>query len=445
MPFLRPGPFLFGSKPRGDASRRVLQDFVRALSVIVDPPQLHGVITAQLRETFGLDRVALALRDDDAGGYQLVDARSQPTDPAPPASAPLTWSEDSRLVRWLRVNEEPLTLDTNQGVVDYIGAEEADRLHAAGFRTVVPMVAMSRLTGFLFLGALLDTRTSRPVRRPKTRRAAAGLSPADLDLLAQLAGQAALACENAALIGAQRARLRRLYRAERLATAGELAAGAAHEIRNPLTSIRSTIQYLHDTLPDDHPGRPEASGLLEEVDRINEIVEGLLSFARPREAVFVPIDAADVVRQSVALVTSPARKQGVEIHTAVEETIPLIGDESLLKQLLLNLLLNAIQAMPERGEVVVSARAIPPGRGEPAERGGAFIEIADTGPGIPEELLEKVFDPFFTTKSGGTGLGLSICYGVAERHRGEIEIESRTAPGDGTGTTVRVRLRGGKP
>jgi len=170
----------------------------------------------------------------------------------------------------------------------------------------------------------------------------------------------------------------------------------------------------------------------------------------------VPIDAADVIRQSVALVTSQARKQGVEIHTAVEETIPLIGDETLLKQLLLNLLLNAIQAMPDGGEVAVSARAVPPPRGESAERGGALIEIADTGPGIPEDLLEKVFDPFFTTKSGGTGLGLSICYGIAERHRGEIEIDSRTDTGGdvdepaasttgGSGTTVRVRLRGGRP
>ena len=254
--------------------------------------------------------------------------------------------------------------------------------------------------------------------------------------------------------------MRRLYRAERLAVAGELAAGAAHEIRNPLTAIRSTIQYLHETLPADHPGRDDASGLLEEVDRINEIVEGLLSFARPREAVFVPLDAAEVLRQSLGLVAGRARKQGLEVATEIAGAVPLVGDESLLKQLFLNLLLNAIQAMPDGGTLTVRASALPwargRARGAAPETGGALIEIADTGPGIPEDVLDKVFDPFFTTKASGTGLGLSICYGIAERHRGEIELLSPAgsagapevdprpgAASDAPGTIVRVRLRGG--
>ncbi|MGD2115383.1 MAG: ATP-binding protein [Acidobacteriota bacterium] len=424
MPLLRSR---FSDRTAGD--RRILQDFVRSLSVIVDPAQLHAVIAAQLREVFGLDRVALAVRDEDAGGYRLV-ARREAGDEAVDAPE-MGWSEEAKLVRWLRVNEEPLVLSENPGVVEYVGAEEAARLSDAGFRGVVPLVAMNRLTGFLLLGSRDGSRAS-PSSSP---------DPAERDLLEQLAAQAALACENAALLEAQRARLRHLYRAERLATAGELAAGAAHEIRNPLTAIRSTIQYLHDTLSEDHPGRPEAAGLLEEVDRIDEIVEGLLSFARPREAVFAPLDAAEVVRQSVALVASRCRKQGVEVDAALDQAMPMIGDEGLLKQLFLNLLLNALQAMPEGGRLTVTGRPIPPGRSEPPERGGAFFEVSDTGPGVPEEIREKVFDPFFTTKAGGTGLGLSICYGIAERHRGEVEI----ADGAGGGAAVRVRLRGGSP
>jgi len=424
------------------ADQRILQEFVRSLSVIVDPVQLHGVIAGQLREIFALERVALAVRDEDAGGYRTVAARRGDGEEADLA---MGWPEDGRLVRWLRVNEAPLVFAESPGVAEYVGGEEVARLVGAGFRAVVPLVAMSRLTGFLLLGRMAGANGLREtVGRFRSRREVLFPSPAELDLLEQLAAQAALACENAALLDAQRARMRRLYRAERLAVAGELAAGAAHEIRNPLTAIRSTIQYLHETLPADHPGRDDASGLLEEVDRINEIVEGLLSFARPREAVFVPLDAAEVLRQSLALVTSRARKQGVEVATEIADAVPLVGDESLLKQLFLNLLLNAIQAMPEGGTLTVRARALPPTRGAAPESGGALIEIADTGPGIPEEVLDKVFDPFFTTKASGTGLGLSICYGIAERHRGEIEIASRApTASDSPGTTVRVRLRGG--
>ena len=424
---------------------------MRSLSVIVDPVQLHGVIAGQLREIFGLERVALAVRDEDAGGYRTVAARGADAESDGAAELALAWPEDGRLVRWLRVNEAPLVFAESPGVAEYVGSEEVARLTGAGFGAVVPLVAMSRLTGFLLLGTTNGT---------SERRAAPFPSPAELDLLEQLAAQAALACENAALLDAQRARMRRLYRAERLAVAGELAAGAAHEIRNPLTAIRSTIQYLHETLPEDHPGRDDAAGLLEEVDRINEIVEGLLSFARPREAVFVPLDAAEVLRQSLGLVAGRARKQGVAVATEIADAVPLVGDESLLKQLFLNLLLNAIQAMPEGGTLTVQARALPRtggrARGAATASGGALIEIADTGPGIPEEVLDKVFDPFFTTKASGTGLGLSICYGIAERHRGEIEIlspardasapEADSRPGaasDGPGTIVRVRLRGG--
>jgi len=425
--------------------RRTVQEFVRSLSVIVDPVQLHGVIAGQLREIFRLERVALAVRDEDAGGYRTVAAREEDGESAELAFA---WSEDGRLVRWLRVNETPLVFDESPGVAEYVGSEEVARLTGAGFRAVVPLVAMSRLTGFLLLGGPsgegLSGETGTARERVRGRRTVPFPSPAELDLLEQLAAQAALACENAALLEAQRARMRRLYRAERLAVAGELAAGAAHEIRNPLTAIRSTIQYLHETLPADHPGRDDASGLLEEVDRINEIVEGLLSFARPREAVFVPLDAAEVLRQSLGLVASRARKQGLEVAAEITDAVPLVGDESLLKQLFLNLLLNAIQAMPEGGTLTVRARALPRtggrARGAAPASGGALIEIADTGPGIPEEVLDKVFDPFFTTKASGTGLGLSICYGIAERHRGEIEVLS-PAPGAGGNRPAPERTR----
>jgi signal transduction histidine kinase len=395
----------------------VLQDFARALSVIVDAPQLHTVIAAQLRDVFDLERLAIVLRDQVAGGYQLAESRG--LDEATGSS--LSWDEGDRLVRWLRVNEEPLVLAEQPGVVEYLSIDERQKLEASGAQMAFPLVAMNRLTGFLLVGS---ERT---------------FDVAERDLLLQMAHQAALALENATLVSEQRARLRRLYRAERLATAGELAAGAAHEIRNPLTSIRSTIQHMQSSVPEGHAAREDAQGILEEVDRINGILEALLSFARPSEAVFSLVHLDELVRQSLDLIAAQARRQGVEVTVDLPvDTIPLVADSGLVKQVLLNLMLNALQAMETGGDLLVRAQSIPPRRGEPAESGGGLIEIVDTGNGIPDETLERVFDPFFTTKPTGTGLGLSICYGIVERHNGDIEIETR----EGEGTTVRVRLAG---
>jgi len=401
----------------GARERRVLQDFARALSVIVDAPQLHTVIAAQLRDVFDLERLAIVLRDQVAGGYQLAESRG--FDEA--TGRLLRWDESDRLVRWLRVNEEPLVLAEQPGVVGYLSSDERQKLEASGSQVAFPLVAMNRLTGFLLVGC---ERT---------------FGVAERDLLMQMAHQAALALENATLVSEQRARLRRLYRAERLATAGELAAGAAHEIRNPLTSIRSTIQHLHSSLPEGHVAREDAQGILEEVDRINGILEALLSFARPSEAVFSLVHLDELVRQSLDLIAAQAREQGVEVAVDLPvDSIPLVADSGLVKQVLLNLMLNALQAMEWGGELLIRAQSIPPRRGEPAESGGALVEVVDTGSGIPEETLERAFDPFFTTKPTGTGLGLSICYGIVERHNGDIEIETR----EGEGTTVRVRLAG---
>jgi signal transduction histidine kinase len=405
------------SSDSGASERRALQDFARALSVIVDAPQLHTVIAAQLRDVFDLERLAIVLRDQVTGGYQLAESRG--LDEA--TGRLLKWNESDRLVRWLRVNEVPLVLADQPGVVDYLSSEERQKLEASGAQAAFPLVAMNRLTGFFLVGS--DRTFDVPER----------------DLLMQMAHQAALALENATLVSEQRARLRRLYRAERLATAGELAAGAAHEIRNPLTSIRSTIQHLHSSLPEGHAAREDAQGIMEEVDRINGILEALLSFARPSEAVFSLLHLDELVRQSLDLIAAQARSQGVEVAVELPaDAIPLVADAGLVKQVLLNLMLNALQAMEAGGNLLVRAQSIPPRRGEPAESGGALFEVVDSGKGIPEEALERAFDPFFTTKPTGTGLGLSICYGIVERHNGDIEIKT----GEGEGTTVRVRLAG---
>ncbi|MFH1568859.1 MAG: ATP-binding protein [Gemmatimonadota bacterium] len=239
--------------------------------------------------------------------------------------------------------------------------------------------------------------------------------------------QMGLALQNAALYAQQQVRLRRLSRAERLATAGELAASAAHEIRNPLTAISSAVQLLGEAFPAGNPRREVADRVMREIDRINVIVEGLLAFARPPETKREAVHLGAVVESAVKLVAAMARKAGIEVETRCEvERDVLRGDADQLTQVLVNLLLNGIQAMPSGGRL--SVRLSRPNR--------LRVEIADTGAGMTPEQQERAFDPFYTTKEKGTGLGLPICYGIVRGHGGEIDIDS--APG--RGTVVRVEF-----
>jgi signal transduction histidine kinase len=280
---------------------------------------------------------------------------------------------------------------------------------------------LNRLTGIVLLGSRDE--------RWKLREEQA-------ELLQALAGQAGLAFENAVLHREQRDRLRRLYRAERLAAAGQLAAGVAHEIRNPLTSIRSTIQYVLPSFGAADQKRILLDELLSEVDRIDRIVNDLLSLTRPTDFHPSELNLVELLDHALLLIGPQARKQAVEIKfTHFEDELKVSGDAGQLKQVFLNIFLNSLQAMPQGGTLGVSARR------KSAELSGrelVDVQVTDTGAGIPAEHLDKVFDPFFTLKKEGTGLGLSISYSIIQQHEGDIELHSEV----GRGTTVIIRLPG---
>jgi signal transduction histidine kinase len=293
------------------------------------------------------------------------------------------------------------------------------------------MITLNRLTGILLLGA------DRP---------GWGLSRSEIELLDLLARQASLAFENAALYRAQRERLDRLYRAERLASVGQLAAGVAHEIRNPLTAIRSTMQYLLRGFEETEPRHQLVAELLHEVDRINSTVGGLLSLSRSGEIRLVPIDLRDPLSRAVKLCKAHAGERRVELRASLEGApVRVLGDAGQLEQVFLNLLLNALQSMPEAGrssdrsdQIDRIEVGVTPWHPPSGEAGAAWAQVlvTDTGPGVPPEQLRRVFDPFYTTKKEGTGLGLAICHGIIEQHQGEIQLQSEV----GKGTTAAVRL-----
>jgi len=403
MPFLR-------RRSDQPAYRQILHEFSRSLVLIVDEAELHQVVAAKLQELFRVRSVTIFLRDGDGSPFEVVAARGDETERIKSSA----FAADSRLARWLKVNESPLVLAEDPGVVAFLGEMERSTLEQLNVAACVPMIAMNRLTGFITFGAANEGF-------------GLSLNEVERELLTSLVSQAALAFENAALLREQKSRLKRMYQAERLATAGELAAGAAHEIRNPLTGIRSAIQYIRGDYPQGSDRASLIDDLLNEVDRIDEIVSGLLSFARPQEVRFEVVDLGELLRQTSALLINRVRSQRVLLNMDVPEEIRLNADPNLLKQVILNLLLNALQAMPDGGSLGVVAQT----------RGGVvWVRVTDTGSGIAPEHLERVFDPFFSTKREGTGLGLSICYGVVERHGGEISVESDF----GRGTEVTVRL-----
>ncbi len=403
-------------RPRG-GGRQAVQDFNRSLLLIVDPDALQASIAARLTELFGCDRIIILQLDPEKG--RLCPTFSSGVDPGSVEAS--TLPRHGRLAKWLLVNETCLVVPQEPGVYDYLGDKEQEILALLQVRICVPLISLNRLTGIIMLGS----------RDPGWNPA-----PEDLKLLQLLASQAGLAFENAYLYHEQRERLRRIYRAERLAAAGQLAAGVAHEIRNPLTAIRSTIQYALQDYSETNPKRALLDELLTEVDRIDRTVDGLLSLTRLGEMVPEAVDVRDVLVQSLVLVSAQAQRQAVAIiQPHGSQRCRIMGDGSQLKQVFLNLALNALQAMPQGGKLEASVEER---RTEltPVASRWVQIRISDTGVGIPPEHVDKVFDPFFTTKRDGTGLGLSVCHGIVQRHEGEIDLKSEV----GKGTVVTLRF-----
>jgi signal transduction histidine kinase len=212
-----------------------------------------------------------------------------------------------------------------------------------------------------------------------------------------------------------------MKRADRLAALGHLSAGLAHEIRNPLASIAGAASIVQ--LEPDNPGR--RSEFLEiiqiECGRLNSLVAHFLDFARPRQPDLFIVDIRDVFDSVAILASHAVRDERTKIGMEIPAHLPRVEcDPEQLKQVLLNLALNAVQAMPEGGKVVLSASS---------SREGLAIRVSDEGGGIPPEHLEHIFDPFFTMKEAGSGLGLSVAHGIVAHHGGVLQVESNTSRG----------------
>lgn len=214
---------------------------------------------------------------------------------------------------------------------------------------------------------------------------------------------------------------------EKLKAVATFAAGMAHEVKNPLSSIKTFAEYLPQKYDDPDFREKFARIVGQEVGKINELVQQLLDFAKPREPQKQPVRASRLIDETVEFLQGSLVNKHVTIVRAYSKQDEVWVDPGQMKQVFLNLLMNSVQAMERPGCITISTVA---------ENGHLEVAVADTGRGIPKGDLPRVFDPFYTTKPDGTGLGLSVVHSIIQEHGGRVIIDS----GIGRGTTVRIQL-----
>jgi len=245
-----------------------------------------------------------------------------------------------------------------------------------------------------------------------------------------LGAEASVALENARLYDELRRSKDIIRRADRLSALGTLAAGIAHEIRNPMVSIQTFFQLVPDRLHDEEFLTTFLGMAASEVKRISALINELLSFARSPTRTLGPVQLNDIAESVTTLLEPEARKHNLTLKRVLASNLATItGDADQIKQVMINLVLNAIQATPSGGLVSITTRAAPH-----RDRLYGRVEISDTGAGMPSDQLDHIFDPFFTTKDKGTGLGLAIAHQIVSEHGGAITVEST----EGRGTSFSI-------
>jgi len=366
-----------------------------------------NIITKHVR----VKQAGIFIFDKDAGQYVSKASRGKGKIP----KNYLKFNHRHPLIKYLIKNKEPivceelkLCLKNNSSPVLSKIISEMERLNVS---VCVPSFLKGKLIGFLLLGEKLSGDM---------------YSQEDLSLFNTLSIQAALAIENALAYEELSQTKDKLFEAEKFAAVGRLAGGIAHEIKNPLASIKTFTEYLNKRFENPEFRAKFQRIVGSEVDRINHIVEQLIFYAHPKSMDLKETALNKIIDETLSLIENDLKKENVQVKKDFACGLPhVLSDRKQLKQVFLNLFLNSVQAMhsnngkPRQLKIATYK-----------ENGSVNISVSDTGKGIGEETKDKIFEPFFTTKENGSGLGLSIVKGIIESYKGRISVESE--PGSGT-------------
>jgi signal transduction histidine kinase len=394
--------------------KKTISELSRAMVSILSTSDLCQEIITTTTEAMRVEKASIYILDEEKGFYELYEsmglgeekivAHYHKEDPF------FRWVEKYKEIFIKEELERSAAGDKDQAVIERMDQMESE--------ICIPLVTKQKLIGVINLGM----------------KSGGGMyTHEDLDLLATLANQATIAVENARLYeDISRAKVQ-MQRADRLASLGTLTAGLAHEIRNPLVAIKTFTQLLPERFDDDEFRDHFLHVTVGEVDRISSLVNELLEFARPSQPNLNKEDLNQIMEKMLLLVASASHEKNLEIVRDFHQSLPpVVLDKEQIKQVFLNILLNAIDATSENGTITVGTKLVKKSGYQDAVK----IMVRDTGKGIPKEDLERIFTPFFTTKHQGSGLGLAISHQIVQEHHGSIEVESE----ESKGTTFCVTL-----
>lgn len=325
------------------------------------------------------------------------------------------------LMLYLRVNRQPIVLEEVAREIETSGNPNSQHIkNLSAVKEGLEKVAAALCIPLFFEGQLiglfnLGNKLSQDMYTDE-----------DIDLLTTLSNQLSIAIENAVLHEEMLQAQKQLLMADKLASLGRIAAGIAHEIKNPLTAVKGMTQAL-EMNPDDKECLSDFKEVVpKEIDRLNNLVNNLVRFGKSPKLQFKQVDVNTIIENALRLFSSRCRNRNIEIKKELGPVPEIKADPEQLTQVFTNLILNAIQAIgSDGGQISFKTQEV---------NNHVLIEVADSGQGIPQDKLKNIFDPFFSTKEEGSGFGLAITYKIIQDHKGEITVESKL----GHGTKFRI-------
>ena len=369
---------------------KIISELIEAYSLLVDPQKIIAIAKGRILEYFDINDISFFEKDEE-GNYSNKDLN-------------INISKDSNLVSWLLNNNGRITIDDNS-LNNYVNSE-LDKIETLNPQYIFPIIIHNNLV----LITIINCEK---------------LIKEDLEFIELVFKLTGLSYQNSIRLNRERQKLHKDYQQEKLATIGQMASSLAHEIKNPLTAIRSSVQFINKMSKEEEMG--EISGtLIEEVDRINEITDSLLKFSKPIDLIMKKIDLSIIIDSVTKLYKTSLVEKNIklEIDKNYEGNIFILGDKNSFKQVFTNFLVNSIHALENKeGNKNITIKL--------SNEKDIYLSLKwlDSGIGIDENRLEKIFEPFFTSKKLGTGLGLAIVKQILDQHQYKLKVSSKVGKG----------------